>query len=80
MARPQPEEELQAIETAVRARPGATSAEVAEMLGEQVARRTLQHRLKRLVDDGRLVREGERRWARYRAPEAPAAPAQAEAV
>jgi hypothetical protein len=79
MARPQPEEELQAIETAVRARPGATSAEVAAMLGEQVARRTLQHRLKRLVDEGRLVREGERRWARYRVPGAPAAPAQ-EAV
>ena len=80
MARPQPEDELEAIEKAVRAHPGVTSAELADMLGEQVPRRTLQHRLKGLVDDGRLVREGERRWARYRTPEAPAAPAQAEAV
>jgi hypothetical protein len=32
--------------------------------------RTLQFRLKRLVDDGRLIRDGDRRWARYRAPEA----------
>lgn len=80
MARPLPEVELEAIEEAVRAHPGVTSAELADMLGEQIARRTLQHRLKGLVDDGRLVREGERRWARYRTPEATAAPAQAEAV
>ena len=77
MARPLLEQELDAIERAVSARPGVTSAELAEMLGEQVARRTLQHRLKGLVDDGRLIREGERRWARYRVPEAPAAPAPA---
>ena len=81
MARPQPEQELEAIEREVRARPGVTSAELAEMLGDQVARRTLQHRLKGLVDGGRLIREGERRWARYRVPEAPPAPAPAvEAV
>ncbi len=80
MARPLPEQELEAIERAVRTRPGVTSAELAELLGGQVARRTLQHRLKGLVDDGRLIREGERRWARYRAPEAPRAPAPAEAV
>jgi len=81
MARPLPEQELEAIERAVRTRPGVTSAELAEMLGDQVARRTLQHRLKGLVDDGRLIREGERRWARYRVPEAPPAPAPAvEAV
>jgi hypothetical protein len=80
MARPQPDDELEAIEKVVRTRPGVTSAELADMLGTQVPRRTLQHRLKGLVDDGRLVREGERRWARYRTPEAPAAPAQAEAV
>jgi Fic family protein len=77
MARPLPEQELEAIERAVRARPGVTSAELAEMLGDQVARRTLQHRLKGLVDGGRLIREGERRWARYRVPEVPPAPAPA---
>jgi Fic family protein len=33
-----------------------------------VPSRTLQHRLKTLTDSGRLVREGERRWAKYRLP------------
>ena len=81
MARPLPEHELEAIERAVRARPGVTSTELAEMLGDQVVRRTLQHRLKGLVEGGRLIREGERRWARYRVAEAPPAPAAAvEAV
>jgi hypothetical protein len=65
-----PAEELQVIERAVAAHPGITLAELADALGKQVARRTLQHRLKRLVGGGRLVREGDRRWARYRAPEA----------
>lgn len=32
--------------------------------------RTLQYRLKRLVEEGRLVTQGERRWLTYRIPEA----------
>jgi hypothetical protein len=64
-----PETELAGIERTVRTRPGVTSAELAAVLGERVPRRTLQYRLKRLVDDGRLVREGKGRWARYRAPD-----------
>jgi hypothetical protein len=57
-----------------------TSAEIADVLGEQVPRRTLQFRLKRLVDDGRVLREGGGRWARYSAPEAVPAPVQHEAA
>ncbi|MEP7305793.1 MAG: Fic family protein, partial [Acidobacteriota bacterium] len=45
-----------------------------------VPRRTLQFRLKRLVDDGRVLREGGGRWARYSAPGAAPAPAQPEAA
>ena len=67
MARLIPTDELEQIEKAVRARPRITSAEIADVLGDQQARRTLQFRLKRLVDDGRIVREGEGRWARYSA-------------
>lgn len=70
MARELPETELEEIERAVSTRPGVTSAELADVLGERVPKRTLQYRLKRLVDDGRLVREGQGRWARYRAPDA----------
>ena len=64
MPRPIPADELDEIENAVRAHPGITSAEIGDVLGEQVPRRTLQFRLKRLVDDGRVLREGEGRWAR----------------
>jgi Fic/DOC family len=78
--RPIPANQLEQIEEAVRARPGITSAEIADVLGEQVPRRTLQFRLKRLVDDGRVLREGGGRWARYSAPEAVPAPVQQEAA
>lgn len=80
MPRPIPAEELDQIEKTVRAHPRITSAEIAEVLGGQVPRRTLQFRLKRLVDDGRIQREGEGRWARYSAPSAEPATAQPEAV
>jgi hypothetical protein len=63
-----PADELEQIEKAVRASPGITSAEIASVLRDQVPRRTLQFRLKRLVDDGRILREGDGRWARYSAP------------
>ena len=79
MPRPMPTEELDEIEKAVRAPGGAVTApEIAEALSAPMPRRTLQYRLKRLVDDGRLVMEGEGRWAKYRAPEASGA-AKAEA-
>ncbi len=80
MPRPIPADELEQIEKAVRARPGITSAEIANVLGEQVPRRTLQFWLKRLVDDGRVLREGEGRWAHYSAPEVAPAQAQPEAA
>lgn len=80
MPRVIPTDELDQIQNAVRAHPGITSAEIADVLGEQVPRRTLQFRLKRLVDDGRVLREGEGRWARYSAPGAARAPAQPEAA
>jgi len=63
------EEELQAIEQAVRRYlGGATAQQIADSLQEPPPRRTLQYRLKYLVDHRRLVMEGEGRWARYRLP------------
>jgi hypothetical protein len=60
---------LQAIEEAVRHHPeGATAQQIADALESVPPRRTLQYRLKFLVDSKRLVMEGEGRWARYRAP------------
>ena len=80
MPRPMPTDELDEIEKVVRARGEAmTASEIAQALEGSIPRRTLQYRLRRLVDDGRLVMEGEGRWARYRAPEAPQAAREAEA-
>src|SRR4051794_21149278 len=74
-----PSDELNEIEKVVRARPGVTSAEIEDALGERVPRRTLQHRLRRLVDEGRLIHDGEVRWSSYRTPEVAATAARAEA-
>jgi DNA-binding transcriptional ArsR family regulator len=74
MPRSIPADELERIEKTVRASPRSTAAEIADVLRDQVPRRTLQFRLKRLVDDGRILREGEGRWARYRAPGTEPAP------
>lgn len=76
MPRVLPGSEFNEIEEAVRARPRVTLVEIVVLLGGRMPPRTLQFRLKRLVDDGRLIRDGDRRWARYRTPEAvgPAAP------
>jgi Fic/DOC family protein len=49
---------------------GVGVANIERALGQDTSRRTLQYRLRGLVDDGRLVREGERRWAKYRIPTA----------
>lgn len=66
MARRIPEQDLQQIEEAVRGHPeGITVQEIADALESAVARRTLQYRLKYLVDNQRLAMEGEARWARY---------------
>jgi hypothetical protein len=72
MAQRIPEESLAAIERAVAQHPdGASLSDVAAALPEKLADRTLQYRLKYLVDKGRLVTEGEgRRWTRYRVPAA----------
>jgi hypothetical protein len=71
-----PEESLAAIEQAVAKHPdGASLSDVAEALPERLADRTLQYRLKYLVDKGRLITDGEgRRWTRYRVPAAEAEP------
>lgn len=63
-----PEESLVAIERAVGQHPeGASLSDVAEALPDRLADRTLQYRLRYLVDKGRLITEGEgRRWTRYR--------------
>jgi len=61
-----PEEELTAIENAVGLNAaGAGIREIADALKTQVPLRTLQYRLKHLVDAGRLLKEGEGRWAKY---------------
>lgn len=67
MAKPVPEDELQAIEEAVRQHPdGASLEQIEHALKAAMPRRTLQHRLKHLVAKERLAMTGERRWARYR--------------
>jgi hypothetical protein len=45
-----------------------TAQQIADVLDFPPPRRTLQYHLKYLVDHKRLVMDGERRWARYRAP------------
>jgi hypothetical protein len=80
MARPTPAQELDEIERTVRGRPGLTSAEIEDALGKNVPRRTLQYRLKRLVDEGRLIREGGDRAARYHTPKVAAVPAPSDAA
>ncbi|MEX0975737.1 MAG: Fic family protein [Woeseia sp.] len=68
------DEDLQAIEETVRHHPGGmTAQQIADALEAPPPRRTLQYRLKSLVDGKRLVMEGKGRWARYRAPRVEAA-------
>ncbi len=69
MAKRIQEEYLQAIEEAMRQRPeGMTAQQINDALESAPPRRTLQYRLKSLVDSKRLVMEGKGRWARYRVP------------
>jgi Fic family protein len=71
MPRPSPTDRLDEIERAVKAHPDGLSApDIAAALAATIPSRTLQSHLSRLVRDGRLVRHGTGRWARYRAPAA----------
>ena len=69
MARRIRETDLRAIEDIVGSDPdGMTARQIAEVLEDAPAHRTLQYRLKSLVYSKRLVMEGSGRGARYRAP------------
>ncbi len=69
MAKRIPAKELEAIEAIVRDCPDGISAQgIARKLETDLPRRTLQYRLKYLVDKRRLVSEGEKRWMKYRSP------------
>lgn len=69
MAKPLPEETLAAIEEIARSRSEpVAAAEILQALPAPVPLRTLQHHLKRLVSEGRLVLSGSGRWARYSSP------------
>jgi Fic family protein len=64
-------EALAAIEDAVRHKPtGVSAPEILQSLTTTVAPRTLQYRLKHLVELNRLVMTGSGRWAKYRLPDA----------
>lgn len=66
MAKPIPEEELLAIEAAIRRHAaGASLQQIEQELGDRMLRRTLQSRLKHLIEKDRVAMKGERRWARY---------------
>lgn len=79
-----PDEALSAILAAVlRHSGGASRADIAEALTPKVPTRTLQFRLKYLVDAGRLIRKGAGRAAKYSLPETqhgPGAPAPAAQI
>ena len=69
MAQILPQEALSAILEVVKRHPeGASRAEIATGLTPEPKPRTLQFRLKHLVDDGHLIRAGEGRAAIYRLP------------
>lgn len=75
MAKALKKDDLDAIEQVVRAHPkGVSVAEITNALKSPVARRTLQYRLKSLVDAGRIVAEGDGRGAKYRLPAGAIAP------
>lgn len=70
MARQIPDSDLAAIEQAVRAHPeGLPAPQIARELAAPPPPRTLQYRLRQLVLRGRIHKDGDGRWARYRLPE-----------
>ena len=72
MAKHIPEQKLQAIEAVVSACPegigvqGIQNELEKNELEKKIVRRTLQYRLKHLVEEGRIVAEGKKRWVKYR--------------
>jgi hypothetical protein len=69
MSTPIADDDLAAIEEAVRQQGGdASLGEIAARLPAPLPRRTLQYRLKHLVKAGDLVQHGKGRWTRYRLP------------
>lgn len=68
MTRAHPDAQAEIAVAAVAAAPeGLTISQIAEAVGEPIVRRTLQYRLQRLVEAGRLHMSGNRRAARYHA-------------
>jgi hypothetical protein len=65
MAKSIPEEDLLAIETAIRRHAPASLQQIEQEVGDRMLRRTLQARLKHLIEKHRVTVAGERRWARY---------------
>lgn len=66
MAKRIPEHELNSIEAIIKLHPeGVSLSQLFEELGSDVPRRTLQYRLKHLVQNGRIISEGERRGTKY---------------
>ena len=73
------DEEIAAILAAVEAHPGGASREeIARALLKNLPTRTLQFRLKSLVETGRLVTQGEGRALKYLLPQPPQATGTAE--
>ena len=67
MAKRIPQENLIEIEEIVRRHPdGVTFKEIADELKTEIPPRTLQYRLRYLVNEKRLVAKGDRRWRKYR--------------
>ncbi len=70
MPKPRPEQQLEDIVNIVgQHTDGIGAPDIAKALSKETPERTLQYRLKILVDSGRLIRQGEGRWAKYRLPE-----------
>ncbi|MBU6451517.1 MAG: Fic family protein [Cyanobacteria bacterium REEB67] len=66
MAKPEPKKQLDEIVEIVTQHPeGASLRVIAERFGPRAARRTIQKWLKDLVEQGRLVLDGEKKGARY---------------
>jgi hypothetical protein len=74
-----PEAALRAIENAVELQSGggADLPQIAAAINTPIPKRTLQYRLRYLLDAGRLMKQGDDRWARYRMPTASTAAAPA---
>lgn len=53
------------IKTVLDAKPQATIKDIAEVITD-VSEKTIQRELNSLIEKGQVVREGERRWSRYR--------------